>query len=178
MINNDSKTLIIDACVARSASENQKPVSTNCRELLSEVLKSNHKLGFTNELSQEWKKHNSKFSALVLATLIRRNRVLNIEGNEDSFNFRTKVAEIKDKARIPAISKDLHLVEAALLTDKIVLSSDTNARGHFSVVLDDFPELSDVMWLNPVSEEDSVVSWLLQGCKTENNKMLKSYIVS
>jgi hypothetical protein len=54
--------------------------------------------------------------------------------------------------------KDLHLIEAALQADRIVVSLDENAR-----ILLQVQELNTIMWVNPVSEHRRIQSWLEQG---------------
>jgi hypothetical protein len=46
-----------------------------------------------------------------------------------------------------AIEKDLHLVEAALTTDKIIVTRDEKARLLFNL-----PMLQTVTWINPTRE--------------------------
>ncbi|HEV2689742.1 MAG TPA: hypothetical protein VGV35_14365 [Bryobacteraceae bacterium] len=57
--------------------------------------------------------------------------------------------------------KDLHLVEAALGAEDIVVSMDENARMLFAV-----RELREIMWVNPVREPQRVLDWLEQGAPT------------
>ena len=57
-----------------------------------------------------------------------------------------------------AVLKDLHLIEAALLSDRIVVSLDESARMLFQV-----QELNSIIWVNPVSERPRMQSWLEQG---------------
>lgn len=54
--------------------------------------------------------------------------------------------------------KDVPLISAARQADGIVVSRDENARALFDV-----RELSDITWVNPVSEPDRVKEWLEQG---------------
>jgi len=70
-----------------------------------------------------------------------------------------------DKLRAEAPStasaqKDLHLVEAALATDKIVISLDDRARTELSV-----PSAVEVMWVHPVDEGGRVIYWLNKGAE-------------
>ncbi len=60
----------------------------------------------------------------------------------------------------PSAQKDLHLVEAALATDKIVISLDDRARSELSV-----PAAAGVMWVHPVDEGGHVIYWLNKGAE-------------
>lgn len=57
-----------------------------------------------------------------------------------------------------ALQKDLHLIEAALATDGIVISLDDNARASFQV-----DAAKDVIWVNPVAEGGHAIYWLNKG---------------
>jgi len=80
---------------------------------------------------------------------------------------RGKVEEVVDapneRLRAEALAtisaqKDLHLVEAALVTDKIVISLDDRARTELAV-----QAAADVMWVHPVDEGGHVIYWLRNG---------------
>jgi hypothetical protein len=59
---------------------------------------------------------------------------------------------------LTAIQKDLHLIEAALATDRVVISLDDRARGQLSV-----EATKDVVWVNAVAEGGHVIYWLNHG---------------
>jgi hypothetical protein len=61
---------------------------------------------------------------------------------------------------VPVPQKDLHLVEAALVTDRIVISLDETARAELSV-----PAAAEVMWVHPVDKGGHVVYWLNKGAE-------------
>jgi hypothetical protein len=56
--------------------------------------------------------------------------------------------------------KDLHLIEAALATDNVVVSLDDKARAELSV-----PAAAEVMWVHPVDEGGHVIYWLNKGAE-------------
>ncbi|KMY49555.1 hypothetical protein [Peribacillus loiseleuriae] len=170
------KVMIIDACVASSASAKDKPISTMCRKLLLEVLDSEHKLGFTKQLEEEWSNHRSLLAMKVLASMKSRKRVLFIHDSEGVFEIRDRMKDLPDKQRIEAITKDLHLIEAALLTDKIIISSDKRARNHFSSIVHIIEELKELTWINPVNIEENVIGWINSGAPQEEKRRLKSSI--
>lgn len=170
--------MIIDACVATSASAKDKPVSTMCRNLLLEISSSNHKLGFTKQLEEEWSNHRSILGMKFLSSMKSRKRVLFIQDSEGIYEIRDRIKDISDKQRIDAITKDLHLIEAALLTDKIVISSDKRARNNFGSIIHTIEELKELNWVNPVNVEENVIGWINSGAPMEEKRQLKSYITS
>jgi hypothetical protein len=80
-----------------------------------------------------------------------------------------KVEEVADvpnevlRQEAPArrsVQKDLYLVEAALNTDKIVISLDELARVELAL-----PTAAEVMWVNPVTDGGHVIYWLNRGAE-------------
>lgn len=70
-----------------------------------------------------------------------------------------------------AMMKDVHLVEAALATDKIIVSRDDTARELFSGASKNVGEIQKVIWVNPAEESDPC-SWLEKGASAEDRRML------
>lgn len=52
----------------------------------------------------------------------------------------------------------MHLIEAALVSDRIVISLDDHARTELCV-----PIAAEVMWINPVAQGGHVIYWLRNG---------------
>lgn len=75
-------------------------------------------------------------------------------------NLREKIAaRISEREDSEEIEKDLHLVEAALDTDRVVISTDNRARTAFDELADQgVGELSQLGWLNPDEDEIEVLS--------------------
>jgi hypothetical protein len=146
-----SKRLVIDASVASAAGLTMKPDSRRCREFLQAVLRISHRATMTPLLRVEWKRHQSLFARAWLAEMTSRAKVEAIVDvpNQDL------------RAQAPgtvSAQKDLHLIEAALATDKIVISLDDKARVELSV-----PAAADVMWIHPVDKGGRVIYWLNKG---------------
>jgi hypothetical protein len=58
--------------------------------------------------------------------------------------------------------KDVHLIEAALAADKIVVSLDDQARALFDV-----GELRTILWVNPVRHHPDCLAWLDEGAEPD-----------
>jgi hypothetical protein len=141
----------VDASLASAAGQTQAPNSFRSREFLAEVLRISHQVVMTAELTAEWDRHQSLFAARWRAEMRTRDKVVDIivPPNED---VRSQVRMSK------AVQKDLHLVEAALATDKIVVSLDDRASRQLCV-----NETRDVVWVNAVSEGGHAIYWLRNG---------------
>jgi hypothetical protein len=155
-----SRRLVIDASVALAAGLTMKPDSRRCREFLLAVLRISHRAAMSVRLRAEWKRHQSLFAARWLADMTSRGKV---EEVVDAPNERLRA---EAPATISA-QKDLHLVEAALVTDKIVISLDDRARTELAV-----QAAADVMWVHPVGEGGHVIYWLRNGAAPVREWML------
>ena len=81
-------------------------------------------------------------------------------------DLRTRIDRcgLREKQRA-AIRKDIHLVEAALLTDRIVISGDDSVRHLFRTVSARVGVLKSVVWVNPAEEPERLQDWLKQGAR-------------
>ena len=70
--------------------------------------------------------------------------------------------------------KDFLLVEAALVTDKIVVSRDDTVRELFSLTAHSVGELRSIAWVNPEKEEETLIPWLAKGAKSGRERLLSS----
>ena len=75
-----------------------------------------------------------------------------------------KLADLSTSERREA-EKDIHLLEAALSGDLVVISRDASARRVFRKVFQDNSRIRRVMWLNPVSDATETDVWLAEGAK-------------
>ena len=149
-----SRRLVIDASVASAAGLTMKPASRRCRELLQAVLRICHRLAMSPSLRQEWNRHQSLFAARWLANMRSRGKVEDIAALQNE--------QLRAEAPGTASAqKDLHPIEAALATDKIVISLDERARAELAV-----EAAAEVMWVSPVDEGGHVIYWLKNGAGT------------
>jgi hypothetical protein len=146
-----SRRLVIDASVASAAGQTLVPTSRRSREFLQAVLRISHRATMTPLLREEWKRHQSLFARAWLAAMTSRAKVEDI-ANVPNEDLRSQVPGTV------SAQKDLHLIEAALATDKIVISLDDRARAELSV-----PAAADVMWIHPVDEGGRIIYWLNKG---------------
>src|SRR6266571_3401437 len=120
------KRLVVDTDVVSSAGgESATEIrSTKCRDVLKTILSASHIVVITKDILEEWKKHQSLFAKTWLRTMFARRLVYNlsISVNEE-LRLKIEGVAINDKKRA-AMLKDIHLVEAALLADKIIISID------------------------------------------------------
>ena len=179
MAKKESRRLVIDASVARSATLSDNPTSNACREFLQAIFDVCHKIVLTAEIYREWD-HN----ALQIRSPADRRRarflvdwMLAMARRKGGKILRTRVArdeELRNKINhlgLPEqsrqeIAEDLHLVEAALASDSIVVSRDDSARALLQSITGSCPELAKVVWCNPVDLREEALQWLETGARS------------
>jgi hypothetical protein len=172
MSKKSSKLLVIDASIARSAGETQHPVSKCCRDTLVEILEVCHKIVMTQEIKEEWKKHRSRFAATWLSSMVARKKLINVEAKDLKALFNV-IDDMKfTEGQVIAIRKDFHLVEAALVTDKTILSLDNALKSLLRTASTNIPQFKQLMYINPTMENQEVLTWIRNGANHERTWLL------
>ena len=168
-----TKRLVIDSDVARSAGTKEDPISQSCREVLQAVLDICHKVVLTEDIFAEWKRHRSNFTFIWLRSMVaRKKQIILKEVTNDDLRARIDALSL-DEQRLDIIKKDLHLVEAALETDHIIISRDETARALFQEASEEIGGLKRIVWINPTHEEEHVKDWLSEGAKLERSRQFR-----
>jgi hypothetical protein len=168
-----SRQLVIDASVARSSGgpDASKPSSTLCRDFLLKVLEVCHRVVMTPDSRTEWKKHQSKFAKSWLASMVSRRKFLFARNCENAL-LRQTIGKLNAlEWPVTAMRKDIHLIEASLSGDLIVISLDDAARTHFARASSVASQIKDVVWRKPVTDLGLAV-WLEKGAKAEASMKL------
>lgn len=114
------RELVVDACVARSAGETEHPVSSACRVLLRHILEICHHVVLDRNLSDEWGRHQSRFTRKWRREMAARQKPLRVIVPDPSGLGLEKFPE---DARM-AVEKDLHVLETALSSGQEIVTSD------------------------------------------------------
>ncbi len=85
--------------------------------------------------------------------MLSRGKVVDIEEIPDE-RVRSQVPTRK------AVQKDLQLIEAAIVTDSLVVSLDDHAHADFRVAA-----TANITWVNALAEGGHAVYWLKKGAK-------------
>ncbi|MEM9275874.1 MAG: hypothetical protein AAGA80_23375 [Cyanobacteria bacterium P01_F01_bin.143] len=187
MIEKVNTKLVIDASIVRSSGgiKSKNLGSRNCSIFLDEVRKGLFYVVMTAKIRSEWNKHQSLFSVEYQslfsvewrAEMLQKRRIITIR-EQDLQDLRSilenKIKSLpeKDGNIKKAMLKDCLLIEAALATDKIVISSDKRVRNHFRKASQTIEELRDILWVNPNNEKDQAIDWLKDGAKIEPKRLL------
>jgi hypothetical protein len=174
MAKKHSRRLVIDADVASAAGGEDAvhPRSVHCRDYLEAVLANDHRLVITPEIRDEWARRQSNFSRSWRRRMYARKSVfaLNVDA---STSFVTRLKRLKcTKKQRDAMLNDVHLIDAALATDRTVSSLDGEARNLYARASLSLAELKSIVWVNPDAPAEEPIGWLQQGAKPERKRML------
>jgi hypothetical protein len=158
---------IVDASVARSASDPARVPVTEACLLVARLLESRECLTgavMTPALQSEWKKHASRLMSAWLVSMEQRGRVRR-EKDRRVADLRAAIESVPDGGVRAALAKDLHLSEAAIMHRVPVLSLDDKQRRFLRDLGQTYAPAARLQWVNPVSDDSEAWSaWLRAGC--------------
>lgn len=130
-------------CVQR---DTRKDMQGNIRGVLYTILTVCHRVLLSEEARSEWDRHASRFARTWWTAMSSRGKIrpveLQLASHEEALGSCSLAPE-----RLPNLSKDLHLVVAALEHgDRIVISNDKRAAGGFSELACELPAYGGVAW--------------------------------
>ncbi len=168
--------LVVDACVARSFGSPtavQSP-APECRDFMLTMMECKHKIVMTKEIKAEWDKHQSRFAMRWRSQMVAKKLLIAIptpEADPEIWKPIEDTAET-DPQRAKMV-KDILLLEAALATDRRIVSLDENtARRYFTQASQTIKKLQRLTWVNPSRPEETAIQWLEDGAPAEENRML------
>ena len=165
-----SRRLVVDASVVRSAGGEGAvhPVAKRCRDFLLTVLFACHRMVVTPDIEDEWKRHRSAFASKWRYSMYAKKKVVYLADCRDE-NLRQKILAVtrddpRSDALMEILDKDVHLVEAAIATDKVIFSLDEVAKAAFRRVAASFALVRPVLWVNPSdASHEAATTWLTTG---------------
>lgn len=172
-----SKRLVVDASVARAAGGEQAtyPLSKRSRDFLKAMLAAGHHAVLSRPIRDEWKKHASIFASQWRTAMMARKRVILDDVPEDpTLRQAIEEAATTENGR-RAMLKDVHLLEAARVTDESVASLDDVVRALFARASRRVRPLRSVVWVNPGREEEDSVGWLEKGAPKDTRRRLGEF---
>jgi hypothetical protein len=126
----------------------------------------------SHAMIKEWNRHQSDFARQWRAGMERRGRVELVIPKLNADTAHSILATARDEGCRNILEDDMHLLEAALATDRTVASLDDRARNHFAYASVTVQDIADVCWVNPGSAEERLTKWLSAGAKPEAHRML------
>ena len=172
-----SKTLVVDTSVGSAAGNEDSTDQTAscCVAVLKTILSMSYKIAMSEDIEKEWRHTRKKilsYASKWLVLMENRNRTVALR---DTINVPLRemiLNSTPNKGTQSVMQKDLHLLEAALATDKIVLSRDKKCRRHFLDAASNVTEIKPILWANPEVPEEEVIDWLNRGIPFEKERQL------
>jgi hypothetical protein len=166
-----SRCLTIDTSVLRSAGGTEAGRGKSCRDLLLAILDICHRAIMTPALGEEWRRHRSNFSRKWLVLMSGKKKLVRSSpsGTFEAIQSRLD-AHVAGTSHEHEASKDFLLLEAACDSDRVIISLDEKARGHFKSLANTIGEIRSIAWVNP--EQENAVAWLEAGAPTEPKRLL------
>lgn len=170
--------LVVDASIAQSAGEGTDPSSESylCRETLNSIKGTQLRLVMTVDIGHEWDRHQSAWSRDWRTKMMVRQQVEVLRNPNDAQLRHDLLSLTEDmKAKRFAASNDVILLEAALATDKRVLSKERIAREFFADCSKRVKKLGPILWANPCRAEENTADWLRGGTPDEAERRLGNF---
>jgi len=159
----NSRRIVVDTNVAKSAGESVHPTSEACRAVLETMLTRQHRVVLSATQFREWQKHQSAYARRWLASMKAKNLWHVLTPEPDSgLTERLHKLDCTDKVRAEML-KDVHLLESALATDHAVVSQETNVLALFTTHTQALGVPRAVAWVNPTEDAPACIAWLEAG---------------
>ena len=169
-----TRSLVIDADVARAAgdSPDASGAAKSCRDFLQAVLDVCHHAVWTPEIAAEWKRHASRFSRKWRVQMAGRRKLDEVEALPVA-GLESRIIAGNDPDLFPEkISKDMHLVYAAIATGSPVASHDVAIRRRLKKAMPKAFELQSVVWVDPANYAENPMDWLKRGAPSDKDRQL------
>jgi hypothetical protein len=169
-------SIVVDASVARSCGNITAtyPLPIQCRDFLLTMQEHQHSVVMTKEIRAEWDKHQSRFALTWLRQMVAKKQFKAISLPEiDQEIWEPIEALAKTDNQRAEMTKDILLLEAALATDRRIVSLDEKtARQYFTNAAKEIVKLQTLVWVNPSKEEENSIEWLRQNAPADPERML------
>lgn len=171
--------IVVDASVARAAGgpAADDPISILCRDALMAMRDVAHRVVMSQPIRAEWNRHRSRFAFTWLTEMQSRRRVLQLNDPVNN-ELHAQIKQAVAPNAVARVMKDVPLVEAALASDRRILSLNENERKHFQAAARHsnpaarIVSLEDILWVNPGLEEEKAPHWLLADAPDESHRRL------
>ncbi len=178
----DRRVMVVDANVAMAAGTGHRPPAPECLRTLTTILSVCHRVAFTPQLWDEWKRRASRQAKGWQRQMVGRKKVVAASSPTEAPAMRSdgELAGLEKAIdrRFPCekeraeVRKDLHLVCAAVECCAPVISNDDTARRRFHRLAQDCRRLGSVEWTNPSCPAENVDAWLDEGAPVEPGRLL------
>jgi len=133
-------------------------------------------LVMTKDIGSEWDRHASKWTRRWRVSMEARRRVYRPHIDSENSLCSKIEQNTSDEHCLQEMLKDVHMLDAAIATDKCIVSLDDRARDLFAAASNGIGELRNVVWVNPIEERVmEPIEWLLNGAEAEAVYSLQNF---
>lgn len=138
-------------------------------------------LSVSDDTMIEWINHASQYALNWLTTMTSDQRVSVVVLNftEERVHLRQNILHTaQNPNEEAAIHKDLILIDAAVGSDRRVVSADETIRRLFARATKFVGHIEDIMWANPMQPADNTHHWIRSGAPAESALTLLEFRVA
>ena len=128
----------------------------------------------TESIVEEWDEHAGGFARRWRKAMATKGKIVAC-GESESPKLRKRILAATVQQEKIAVEKDLRLLEAALASDRIVISADDRMRNILSRIRQKVDVLGNVVWVNPTNDAETPIPWLKAGAKSERKRQLRAW---
>ncbi|MBE3143699.1 MAG: hypothetical protein IMZ61_07235 [Planctomycetes bacterium] len=152
----NSRNLVVDASVMCASGRTAHPVSKASREALEAILQICHHAVMTADIRREWEGRKSLFSEIWRAAMESKGKIHDLNGVDAAELSAAMMASSMDPSEFKLVEKDAHIINAALSSDKILVTLDDRLKR----TMEKYGSLASIAarikWVNPVVEGSSI----------------------
>jgi hypothetical protein len=126
-------------------------------------------------MREEWEKHSSVFAATWLTSMRSLCKLRPVPDLPTDELLRLFRSAISDRSVQTIVEKDVHLVAAALASDRLIVSLDDRVRRHLASLSARHTRVGATCWVNPCIETEHALEWLQSGAPTDASRQLRNY---
>jgi hypothetical protein len=166
------RRLVIDTDVCSKAGDRSGGDSLACLEFLTAVRQTGHSTVMTPALWDEWNRRRSRWAYIWLKSMYAARRVVELDLAPDAAVRAAVERGAPERSIADILLKDCHLIEAALATDRRVVSGEKRSRYHFGQLAARMKSLREVCWVNPTIADEQPLDWLRRGAPLDRHRLL------
>jgi hypothetical protein len=167
--------LVFDASIAKACSKSTAmyPTAMRCRDFLLKLQKSSYGVVMTEDTESEWKEYSSEFTHTWRCEMTKKGRLEIISNPKADLDIRNSIEPLaKTDQERAEINKDILLLEAALATDKRIVSLDENATyKYYTANKSSIVKFQQLIWVNPINIKKDSTEWLLDIMPTDFKRL-------
>jgi hypothetical protein len=129
-------------------------------------------MAMTEAIQGEWNKYQTRFARGWRTSMVARRKLIFIEVVPHLSLEKRIERTVADRYLAAVIEKDRRLIEAALATEKRLISLDDHVRKHLRDHHSHLAEVRSICWVNPCTPEEQVIAWLESGAPADRSRLL------